>query len=723
MSNIGILDPKGDKKNPLTDKAYSKEYKELSKVWSKFPAYDKANDIIKEIQKNQVTLITAATGSGKTVLVPKYALHALNYKGKVAITLPKQIITKSAAEFAAKTLDVQLGDQVGYQYRGSPKEFKGDTNKLLYATDGTIVARLLKDPKLEDFDVVIIDEAHERKVQIDFLLYLLRNTIELRPNFKVIIMSATINIDVFKDYFSKFKFKHLEIAGRTNYPIKSIFVDSPLDYRKALEESFNTLLKILKEDKLGKDDKAHDILIFITSVNEAFAMCQRLKSYLNREDRKNCKLTCDGDVYCVEVYSGMNPQKQDIAQDKDKYKSETSESNSGKYTRKVVVSTAVAESSLTIDGIKYVIDTGFDLNSSFDPVHRARQLDRELITHAQAKQRMGRSGRTEPGICYHMYTQQDFDVNMKRFPAPDIKNSDIAEPCLKLLTLESVQTVDKLTKVLTNFIEPPDEVYINAAINSLTQLGAIESNKITKLGILMSSLNTDPEAAVSIIFSKIYNCSSEMMKVLAFVDVSKSNMGQVFTKPSIKDRDRDKNKYKRDMDKYDKARNKFKHKYGDFHTLLNIYAKFNDEYRTNRDSIDKWARDNSLKIATLIKTRNQFHKIKRSLQSTSLGSEFNSEEIGITLNQDIVSQDIDDKLLICLIIGHKTNTAAKRSSKHKDMYKTQYSKELELKLDKESFLNKSMPPHVVYKELFITMDRARLNIVGSITPTIVKLLS
>ena len=231
--------------------------------------------IIKEIKDNQIILITSGTGSGKTVLLPKFCLHALDYKGKIAITLPKQIIAKSAAEFSALTLDVELGNQVGYQFKGSDKKFKSNNTNLLYATDGTIVARLLNDPLLKDFDAVIIDEAHERKVQIDFLIYLLREVIKKRPEFKLIIMSATVNVDIFKKYFNKYKFKHIDFGSKTNYPIKSIFLKKNLNNQGYIEKGFEIINKIIKEDDVSKEG-AHDILFFVTSVAETIKVCDLL---------------------------------------------------------------------------------------------------------------------------------------------------------------------------------------------------------------------------------------------------------------------------------------------------------------------------------------------------------------------------------------------------------------------------------------------------------------
>jgi len=193
MDNIGILDPLGTNINPLNNLPYSDSYKELGKVWSSFPVYKAVNQHITDIKNNQIIIVTSKTGSGKTVLMPKYALHAFKYDAKIFITLPKIIITKAAAEFAAATLDVELGKgAVGYVYRGSPKSARSDNNKLTYGTDGTLIAMLLKDPKLSEFNVIIIDEIHERSLNIDFLILLIRETLKIRPLFKVILMSATM---------------------------------------------------------------------------------------------------------------------------------------------------------------------------------------------------------------------------------------------------------------------------------------------------------------------------------------------------------------------------------------------------------------------------------------------------------------------------------------------------------------------------------------------------
>lgn len=223
---IGIYDYEGKNKNPLNGKEYSEQYKQLTKFWSKLPAYESIDKCIKTIKDNDVILVSSGTGSGKTVLVPKFALHANNYTGKIIVTLPKKLITKSAAEFSAKTLDVELGEQVGYQYKG--ESVKSSGTNLLYATDGSIISMIKSDPLIQEIDIILIDEAHERKTQIDILLYLIKNAIIIRKErnlkpLKLIIMSATIDETIFRAYFTNVDYDYLHLSGKPNFPIEEYF--------------------------------------------------------------------------------------------------------------------------------------------------------------------------------------------------------------------------------------------------------------------------------------------------------------------------------------------------------------------------------------------------------------------------------------------------------------------------------------------------------------------
>lgn len=700
--NIGILDPKGINPNPLTNKPYSDKYKELAKGWTKLPAYKKANDIIKKIKENQVILTIFETGAGKTVLNPKFALHAYNYDAKIAITLPKRIITKSAAEYAALTLDVELGEEVGYQYKGSPPDSKSDKTKLLYATDGTIVARLLRDPQLSEFDAVIIDESHERKVQIDFLLYLLRETLKLRPNFKLIIMSATINAELFANYFKDFKYAKVEVAGARTYPIDSVFLEESLNYNKIIEKGFEILIKIMKGDD-PTTKSAHDIIFFVTSSNEAFKICQMLNDHIQKEKQsKVCDISCKGDVFCIEVYAGMNAEKQTLAQDRNKYKN-------NKYNRKVVIATNVAESSLTIDGVKYVIDSGYELKGGFDPVLRARLLDRKIITHAQAKQRMGRAGRTEPGICYHMYTKEEFENRMIKFPEPEIRINDITGECLKLISIDNIETVEKLINIFTYFIEPPKEDFIRTAIDTLSHIGAIKDGKITDYGKLLNDIPEDDIfMANAIIFGKIYNCSREIMKINTMISACRGNITDLYSIPS---KDNDKL-----MEKFKKAKSKFSHKYGDHLTLLNIF----DDMENNKDTLYDWCYKNFFKFNTFSKIYDDYKKTKEKMRRVNITRE-NLEKYNLKYFDKINQFDVPERVIACIIMGFQMNTAVK----HDSGYHTKFYKGDKIKINKMSFLleNNELPKNIVYYELFISMGKMNLSIVSKIPNNIVKALN
>jgi len=681
---VGILDPDAINENPLTGEPYSEDYVKLSKVWRTYPVYQRADEIIDEIKRNQILLIVAEMGSGKTVLVPKFALHALEYKGKIAVTLPKQLTTLSAAEFSASVSDVKVGQEIGYQYKGSPKTAKGPNTKLLYATDGTIKARLLKDPSLKEFDIVIIDEAHERKVQIDFLLYLLRETLKLRPEFKIIIMSATINIQIFRDYFFGYKFNNIDLAGARTFPIESIFLKDKLGYNETLQKGFEILIDVLGNDDL-KAEGMHDVIFFVVSSNDAMTMCEKLDEYIRKNEKKKCKITCDGDVFCVEVYSGMDAKKQLLAQDKDLYKKGT------KYTRKVVMATNVAESSLTISGIGFVIDSGYELKSSYDPVLRAKKLDRQLITQAQARQRMGRTGRVGPGICYHLYTKKEFD-DMEAFPLPDIRISDITDDCLSLLTV--VGNVDKLVWTLTQFIEPPKENYIKSAINVLTRLGMVET-EITPLGRLLAEFPTENViSGLVLIYGKMYNCIRELLKIYSITETCKNNINKLFN-PHVK-----------------QNRKKYYHEYGDHLSLLKLFNLYKQAKQSNETH--SWTKNNGLNLDVLIKSDNNYKRAKQLVQNITVDPSLNN----IKYFEPITKYDPTDRIMVALFLGYRINAATKSQT---NSYTTLQG-DLKTNISRSSFLHfGDLPKTVIYNELFISMGKNDLNIVSRVPAFINKI--
>lgn len=684
---IGILDPNGINVNPLTNKPYSDNYKELAKKWSKFPAYENAQDTINKIRNNQVILVISSTGSGKTVLFPKFVLHVLDYKCKVAVTLPKQIIAKSAAEFATKTLDVTLGKEVGYKYKGSDKSGYSNETKLLYATDGTIVAQLLNDPKLLNFDAVVIDEAHERKVQIDFLLYLLKQTLIMRPEFKLIIMSATIDETLFRSYFSEFKYDNITVGGKSHYPIESIFLEKSLNDKEYLNVGIDVIKTIIS--KIGNNDKSKDILFFVTSITETFDMCEKVS-----------QISDDG--YCVEVYAGMDPVKQDIAQTKDSII---------QFNKKIkiVISTNVAESSLTIDGIKYVIDSGYELFGYYDPEKDSKVLERRLITHAQAKQRMGRTGRTEPGVCYHLYTKNEFD-NMEKFPQPTIRVSNLYGECMKLLNIPNIGTVEKLLDVLSKFIEPPREIYIKNGLRQLMQLGIIENEKITDIGKIISDTQLDPMQGLTLFAGYVFMCAKEIGAIISVIDVIKGNLSELFTLPLDIVGDENKKQLHYMTEKFNNSRKDLKSTYGDHLSIYKIIAKY-QKIKDNEKQLSEWSYKYFIKKSILQKSLQSLRKIKNTIRKS-----FNNELIRMlypTLNvKDILKYNLQYRIMASIAFGYRLHYAFYKQKTNK--YDTSYATNIGIKKESYLLLNDKMSKQVIYNELSSINNKLEMNIVSSI---------
>lgn len=529
--NIGIFDPDGNNLNPLNSLPYSAQFKNLAKFWSELPAYKMGKQIVKSIISNDVILIKSGTGSGKTVTVPPFALHALNYSGKIIVTLPKKIITKKAAEFASKILDVELGEYIGYQFRG--ENLKSNKTMMLYSTDGSIISMIKSDPMLKSIDMIIIDEAHERKVNIDLLLYLLKNAIKMRREkkikpLKLIIMSATINESIFKSYYSDFNFEWMELAGTPNYPIQSIYLESSIDIKsnQYVETGLEIIDKIIEKINMSDNDYIEgDILFFVCTISECDEISNKLSS----------KYT---DCFVMGLYSGFDPELELYISNPTKFKE-----LDPKFKRRLFISTNVAESSLTIDGIVYVIDSGLELNVSFNPETNMNIMEKKYITQAQMTQRKGRAGRTKPGICYHLYTPKIQESCLK-FPLPEIRSIDLKNTCLSLMKICSdITNVNNISKSNTycdisktidmflHFIEPPGEKFITNGFNFGISNGLIATdNTLSKIGRLIVESRLDVMDGLALVYA--YNISSlvfkGVFKIISICSFLKSGIYDLF---------------------------------------------------------------------------------------------------------------------------------------------------------------------------------------------------
>ncbi len=626
--NIGIFDPEGINPNPLNGQPYSDQYKLLAKMWSNLPGYKFAKEMAEKIISNDVLLVISATGSGKSVLVGKVALHTTNYKGRVVMTLPKKIITKKAAEFSAKTLDVQLGEQVGYQFRGD--NLKSNKTVLLYSTDGSIISQIKSDPLLRSIDILLIDEAHERKVQIDLLLYLLKNAIKLRKErnmrpLKLIIMSATINEQIFANYYKDFSYTNMFLSGTPNFPIETIYLETTPNIKsnEYLDIGTNIITDLVKKINSGSMPEG-DILFFVCTVKECEEKALEIGEKLS-------------DCFTMGLYSGIDPEVEQYITSQDKYK----ELNP-KFKRRVFVSTNVAESSLTIDGIVYVIDSGLELSVKYEAERKINVMTKNFITKAQMVQRKGRAGRTKSGYCYKLYVPKD-EETAPDFPAPEIKKVDLKNVCLSLLKLGTQINsgnfnIENTIQLFTEFIEPPSQSYITDGFDYIISNGLVDSEfKLSDKGNLIVESRLDVADGLSLIYA--WNISSlvfkKVFKIICICSMIKSGPEDFFF---------------HDIDEKDKEKilkNMIKESSNSEHLLLyNIYKYIEN---TPDESIFNLELFKSIeRIYT-----NQIDKL------TNLYEKFN------IIIPDIKKDDMDTNVIKSINYGYKFNRAFRSQNEYK----------------------------------------------------------
>ena len=593
---IGLYDPYGENINPLTLKPYENLYKDqyieykkgnligvkvpmtyknLAYNWTQLVIYENINQIYKSIQNNQVTIIKAGTGVGKTVIVPKVALQTFLFQKKVICCVPKKIIAYTNAKYSAECLDVKLGDQVGYYYMG--KNETTNNTKLIFTTPGSLKSKITgSDPFLNDYNAVIIDEIHERSVQTDQLLLMMKEIMEKRPDFKLILLSATIDLSIFKDYFtqkSKFTYHELDIPGIT-FDVKVSYVPKPLlDWKN---EAIHIILQLLQTTEKG------DILVFVKAGSDGRQVCDLLKQKTRNLPNIH--------PFCIILEAKSDKSNTNYATNEFKYLSHPNMDPSNPYTRKIVMATNVAESSITVDGIIYVIDNGYAMESSYFPNENARSLIEERISKAAATQRKGRAGRTMPGFCYRLYTEEEYN-KFPDFPTPDIQKTDITSDILDIYSLEYIKSTNDVINFLHKLISPPSQLFITSALNKLHALGALSDNKgtLTELGKALSKFRAiEPNFAKSILASYYYHCKYDIIYIILIAIQIDSRIDNLFERFSPSKRNLSNSSIKKEMDELKKKQKKFYSPYGDYLTLLNVYYALKDYMKNTPNGNPKW---------------------------------------------------------------------------------------------------------------------------------------
>ncbi|XP_021470829.1 pre-mRNA-splicing factor ATP-dependent RNA helicase DHX15 isoform X4 [Oncorhynchus mykiss] len=479
--------------NPFTNLPHTPRYYEILKKRLQLPVWEykeRFNDIL---GRHQSFVLVGETGSGKTTQIPQWCVDMVKGLGgpkkAVACTQPRRVAAMSVAQRVADEMDVMLGQEVGYSIRfedcSSAKTF------LKYMTDGMLLREAMNDPLLERYGVVILDEAHERTLATDILMGVLKEVVRQRSDLKVIVMSATLDAGKFQVYFDSCPL--LTIPGRT-HPVEIFYTPEP--ERDYLEAAIRTVIQIhMCEEEEG------DCLLFLTGQEEIDEACKRIKRDIDDLGHDA------GDIKIIPLYSTLPPQQQQRI-----FEPPPPRKPNGAIGRKVVVSTNIAETSLTIDGVVFVIDPGFAKQKVYNPRIRVESLLVTAISKASAQQRAGRAGRTRPGKCFRLYTEKAYKTEMQDNTYPEILRSNLGSVVLQLKKLG----IDDL--VHFDFMDPPAPETLMRALELLNYVAALnDDGDLTELGSMMAEFPLDPQLAKMVIASCEFNCSNEILSITAML--------------------------------------------------------------------------------------------------------------------------------------------------------------------------------------------------------------
>ncbi len=507
------------------------------------PIYKLKDELVKAINDNQILIVVGETGSGKTTQLTQYVAEAgFGTRGRIGCTQPRRVAAMSVAKRVAEEFGCLLGQEVGYTIR-----FEDCTSKetvIKYMTDGMLLREALLDGNMEQYSCIMLDEAHERSISTDVLFGLLKETVKVRPELKLIVTSATLDAVKFSEYF--FEAPIFTIPGRT-FPVEILYTREPeTDY---LDASLITVMQIHLNEPPG------DVLLFLTGQEEIDTACEVLF------DRMKSLGPEVPELIILPVYSALPSEMQTRIFDP-----------APPGSRKVVIATNIAETSLTIDGIYYVVDPGFVKQKVYNSKTGMDALVVTPISQAQAKQRAGRAGRTGPGKTYRLYTERAYRDEMLATPVPEIQRTNLADTVLKLkaMGINNLLQFDFMDK-------PPIEAMIHA-LELLHTLSALDDEGLlTRLGRRMAEFPLNPNLAKMLIMSVNLQCSDEILTIVSMLSVQ-----NVFYRPKEK------------QALADQKKAKFNQPEGDHLTLLAVY----NSWKNNKFS-SAWCYENFVQMRTL----------------------------------------------------------------------------------------------------------------------------
>ncbi|KAJ3069100.1 putative ATP-dependent RNA helicase dhr2 [Podochytrium sp. JEL0797] len=484
-------------------------------------AKERAN-IIKKLRDARALVIVGETGSGKTTQLPQFLFESgFAKKGMIAITQPRRVAATSIARRVAEESGVKLGSEVGYSVRFDDKT--SPATKIKYMTDGMLLRELLGDKLLSKYSVIILDEAHERTLRTDVLFGMVKGIQKVRADLKIIVMSATLDAERFAEYFDGAE--TLFIPGR-QFPVR-VFnaMDRQEDYVDAA---------LVSTFQIHVDEPAGDILVFLTGQEEIETIEKLLKEHMSELPPESMEL-----LICP-LFAAQPPAAQQKVFEK-----------APPGARKVILSTNVAETSVTISGIRYIIDTGMAKVRAFNPKLGIESLAVVPISKASAMQRLGRAGREAPGCCYRLYTEDGF-TSLADVSEPEILRCNLANV---LLTLKAAG-VENLMEF--DFLDRPPRASLVRALEHLYALRALNSKgELTPEGRKMAEFPVDPSLAKVLLHSKSLGCTAEVISIISMLSVETA-----FFSPHDK------------RDLANEAKKRFVNHEGDHLTLLNVMREY-----------------------------------------------------------------------------------------------------------------------------------------------------
>jgi pre-mRNA-splicing factor ATP-dependent RNA helicase DHX16 len=566
----------------------------LDDVRRQLPIYQYRQQLLDAIEQHQVLVVVGETGSGKTTQIPQYLYEAGYGESRrrrqranddndgdgeskpliIGCTQPRRVAAMSVAKRVAEEMRCRLGAEVGYSIRFEDRT--SERTRVKYMTDGMLLREFLREPDLASYSVMMIDEAHERSLHTDVLFGLIKDIARFRPELRVLIASATMDADRFCAYFDDCP--RLDIPGRM-HPVALLHAKAPQpDY---LEAAVACALHIHANEPLG------DVLIFLTGQEEVDAAAELL------EFRTRGLGSSVRELIVRKIYSALPADMQALIFEE-----------TPRGARKVVVATNIAETSITIDNIRYVIDAGFHKALSFNPRTGMQSLVVTPISQASASQRAGRAGRVAPGKCYRLYTRWAFENELESHPVPEIQRTNLDSVVLMLKSLG----IDNL--VGFDFMDPPPPETLLGALRLLYALGALNHRaQLTRLGRRMAELPVEPKLARSLLAAHQYGVVDELLSVAAMLSIGAG----LYYRPRGK------------RMHADAARHAFRSARGDHIALLNVYRQWQQSGYSSQWCSQHFVQHRSLQRARSV--REQLERLMERVEVAPSSDPTNEEAI------------------------------------------------------------------------------------------------